>query len=140
MECGGDKSGDDEAHAFFDPDADEDEDACDVESLGVLVHIGAHQEYGGDDNGDGGGPDPGLQGVQTVFAEVEVFGGGGVAATGVELGEELGDEHHDVDQDGDTHDAGEGADGARANGHVGHAPDDLEDNDNKRGAGAEGGC
>src|ERR1039458_7467184 len=70
-----DEAGNDHAHAFFDPDADDGEHAGDVEPPEAAAH-GQHQQHHGGEVESDGRPNPRHERMMAVQAHKEVFGRG----------------------------------------------------------------
>ena len=140
MEGRRNKSGDDQSHAFLDPDGDEDEHASDVEGAEVLMNVWPHQQHGRDDHKGRRGPNPGDEGVLSVVAKVKILSRDTMGAAGVEGGEDFRDHHHQIDEDGDAHDPGESADRTFSDFDLGDSADELEHDDDEGWTGDECGC
>ena len=102
-----DESWDDEAHALLDPDADDGEDAGEVEPFEASAER-EDQDDEGDEVHCCGGPYPWDEGVVTVESEEEIAGGRCVKIVGVKLLEDLVGEQKDVDDHGHLDDGSQG--------------------------------
>ena len=134
----GDEGRDDHSHAFFDPEADKGEQAGCVKEHGTAIDPWLHEEDHCDDGEHDRGPDPRHQLMMAVQAKVKILRGTGVAAAGVELDEDLRNDHEQADEDGDADDAHECADGSLTKHAPGLPADDLDGDDDKRRAADEG--
>src|ERR1051326_6254024 len=77
-----DKAGNDQAHAFFDPDANDGQDTGEVEPLQTAADRKDEEEHGHEVEGNGS-PDPGNQRMMAVQSKKQVFGRGHMGGGGV---------------------------------------------------------
>lgn len=103
-ERGGDKTGNDEAHAFFNPDADDAEDAGDIQPAETATDR-QHQDYHRDQIKGDGCPDPRHEGVMAVQAKEEIFSRGSVRGPRIKFFEYFTDEQENVNDHRNLDDA-----------------------------------
>ena len=122
------EAGNDQAHSFFDPDANNAQDAGQVEPFEAAADGQDQQDHGGQVEGDGR-PNPGHQRVMMIQSDEKVFGRDVMQVAGIEFLEDFVDQQEHVDQHGNLHDAAQGHQGAVGDeeplGHPG--PDDFVD-------------
>ena len=100
----GNETGDDQSHAFFDPDADDAQHTRHVQPFQTAADRQHEQNHRRKIERDGR-PNPRHERVMAVQAEVEIFGGHDMQAAGVKFSEDFADQQKHVDGHGHLHNA-----------------------------------
>jgi hypothetical protein len=99
-----DKAGDDESHAFFNPDADDAQDTGGNSHASSLKGVGHEKQCRPGEVAGNRGPNPGHEAVVTMAAEEKILRGRPVGSACVEQREQLACQHDQINSHRNSND------------------------------------